>query len=588
MPLFNSDIIFLQPSGQIVGQTGELTLRANDDDTGDIIVGSGKTFRPERDLHVNLGNFIDHRWLAGNFGEVHCLSGFFGYRNTLIGYRPTFGVAEGLYSALFGSGQFIQTENAYMDSSVRITGDSDFAGLFVESQAKFSGLNTHWNNIIPGDDAAYDIGSPGNNDAVGPFGRWANVYAASGHLNSLYPAVSGTGVGGHPGEYIEVGGSLIPPVSIGNAGNFWLGATKFNLWAGVAATSGIFTDLTSTTSAISDLTIGSELNFSNNADIINAGALDWDLGGSQTLVGNGDWVFDTDATLSATTGTFTTATIPTLNATTGTITTATIPTLGSTTITANTINCLTAFNAFGSFGTLGLAIFNGGAFFGNASAPSNDASFPIGLQGFRFSYLYAVSGIMEAITPGASGASLLMHGHIVPGNDAVFDLGNTERNWGAVHAVSGVFDNGVRSDLGLAEYQLATGSGTFTGSTWVDLEWDTNVVEDTEFYSRSAGVVTINQDGLYRVTYGINTGSVGTGRATAGSRVLLNGSTLVGGSTSFIYSRTTGDDEGTSTKSFLVNLNATDTLVVQSHQEDGSAHNFSFLDECNMNLEFIR
>ena len=610
MTRFNSDIEFVHGSGQVLAPTGDLTLRTdNIAITRSVIIGSGARLRPEQDLTQQTGT-PDLRWYEAHIGNTITNSGTFvgpfqttHFRNNAWEFNNGMsinGVTIGLINSAamtiegaselnsdgivrFQTGSQVELDTL-MHPSVdnlgtigqtarRFTRVHASSGIFNELSPQISG--THIlveGSLSPGKDALYLLGGGSSADVTGDPARWSDILAASGHFNAIYPQVSGVGVGGHPGEWIELGGSLIPPTNVGGVGTYWLGISKFNLLGGVAATSGIFTNLTATTADFSALDV-STLNIDTNGDFINGGAFDWDLGGAQALVGNGDWVFDTDATLSATTGTFTTATIPTL---------------GSTTITANTVNCLTAFNAFGTFGTLGLAIFNGGAFFGAAGAPSNNSITPFGLESLKWGTIYSVSGIIDSLLPATSGGTMMMHGHIDPGNDSVFDLGTTAHRWGAVHAVSGVFDSGVRSDQGLAEYQLATGSGTFAGATWVDLEWDTNVVEDTEFYTRSAGIITINRAGLYRVSYGINTGSVGTGRATATSRVWLNGTTLVGGSVTFIYSRTTGDDEGTSTKSFLVNLSATDTLVVQSSQEDGSSHDFSFLDECNVNLEFMR
>tara|TARA_R110002094_G_scaffold214658_1_gene185180 strand:+ start:3186 stop:5045 length:1860 start_codon:yes stop_codon:yes gene_type:complete len=618
MTRFNSDIEFVHGSGQVTAPTGDLTFRTDDlAIPRSVIIGSGAILRPERDAINRLGT-PGLRWYDGWIGDLHSLSGILG------GPTQTFSWTVGGFgfnaaNVSFSSATVELVTNSTLaieaaselnsDGTIRFNDGSQFemstlmepqvdnvgiigqtakryshvhasSGIFNELSPQASGTFISVDaSLIPLDDAVYSLGVPelpGGEGSPIPGIRWSNIVAASGRFNSIYASTSGASPG-HTGAYIELGASLIPPAHPGDSALFWIGGGKFNQMAGVRAVSGLFTTVTMTTATIATLTnttlTTSLININTNGDFINGGAFDWDLGGAQTLVGNGDWVFDTDATLSATTGT---------------ITTATIPTLGSTTITAGTINSTAALNAFGTFGTLGLATFNGGTFFGNAAAPSANSITPFGLEGFKWGTIYSVSGIIDSLLPATSGGTMMMHGHIDPGNDSVFDLGTTAHRWGAVHAVSGVFDSGVRSDQGLAEYQLATGSGTFAGATWVDLEWDTNVVEDTEFYTRSAGIITINRAGLYRVSYGINTGSVGTGRATATSRVWLNGTTLVGGSVTFVYSRTTGDDEGTSTKSFLVNLSATDTLVVQSSQEDGSSHDFSFLDECNVNLEFMR
>ena len=171
--------------------------------------------------------------------------------------------------------------------------------------------------LSPALDAMYPLGGALSLDTGGE-ARWSDIFAASGHFNAIYPQVSGIGVGGHPGEWIELGGSLIPPAN-GGAGVYWLGMSKFNLLGGVAANSGIFTDVTATTMDISSLDV-STLNINNNGDFINVGAFDWDLGGAQTLVSNGDWVFDTDVVMTASTANITTANVTNLVAASGTFT----------------------------------------------------------------------------------------------------------------------------------------------------------------------------------------------------------------------------------------------------------------------------
>ena len=118
-------------------------------------------------------------------------------------------------------------------------------------------------------------------------------------------------------------------------------------------------------------------------------------------------------------------------------TSGTINTLLSADITATT-----SLNALGSFGVLGLAVFNGGTFFGNSAAPSTDPAHSFGLQGFRWAQLYAVSGFIETINPLPSGGFLTVNGSIIPDADLVRGLGSNgagSRRWATVHAGSGIF-----------------------------------------------------------------------------------------------------------------------------------------------------
>ncbi len=81
---FNTDVVFVDCSGQVrTTKCGDLTLRANDQGTGHIIVGSGLTLRPEADCQslepIDLG--LDYlRWntlfaCSGNFHNRPTVNG---------------------------------------------------------------------------------------------------------------------------------------------------------------------------------------------------------------------------------------------------------------------------------------------------------------------------------------------------------------------------------------------------------------------------------------------------------------------------------------------------------------------------------
>tara|TARA_R110000824_G_scaffold145825_1_gene314326 strand:+ start:2349 stop:4565 length:2217 start_codon:yes stop_codon:yes gene_type:complete len=465
---------------------------------------------------------------------------------------------------------FIDASTSLGNAEVRWSTIHAVSGILNILAPPESGTHIQVNSSLhPSEDALYSLGAGADAD-TGSLVRWADVYAASGHFNAIYPQVSGTGIGGNPGVWIELGGSLIP--SLDNADLFWFGHGKNNRHAGVDVASGIFDDIEATTADLTTIDT-STVNIAANGDFINGGAFDWDLGGAQTLVGNGDWVFDTDATLSATTGT---------------ITTATIPTLGSTTITAATINSTSAMNCFGTFGTLGLATFNGGVFFGNAAAPSVNSVTSFGLEGFKWGNIYSVSGIFDAIRPATSGGTMIVHGHLDPANDAVFDLGTIAHRWGAIHAVSGVFDN-LQVNEGVAEYYLGINTGNFQG-TLTTVPYDVTVIEDTNYYSRTGGVVTILIAGLYSVSYGTNINQItGNGRSTCSGQMTLNSTERIRQSNSYVYSRETNQGEGTLNKTFLVQLDVNDTLEMQcSRTTNGGVGFYEHLEGSNLSLRFIR
>lgn len=83
MAKFNSDVVFIDMSGQVRVIHGDLTLRANPDGDGHIIVGSGISLRPEVNCDaadaIDLGQAI-HRWktlfaCSGNFLDRPTVNG---------------------------------------------------------------------------------------------------------------------------------------------------------------------------------------------------------------------------------------------------------------------------------------------------------------------------------------------------------------------------------------------------------------------------------------------------------------------------------------------------------------------------------
>lgn len=83
MARFNTDVIFIDTSGQVRAVHGDLTLRANEDGGGHVIVGSGISLRPEVNCDaldaIDLGQEI-HRWktlfaCSGNFLDRPTVNG---------------------------------------------------------------------------------------------------------------------------------------------------------------------------------------------------------------------------------------------------------------------------------------------------------------------------------------------------------------------------------------------------------------------------------------------------------------------------------------------------------------------------------
>ena len=83
MARFNTDVVFIDTSGQIRAVASDLTLRANESGGGHVIVGSGETLRPENDCRasdaIDLG-IESHRWktvfsCSGNFLDRPTVNG---------------------------------------------------------------------------------------------------------------------------------------------------------------------------------------------------------------------------------------------------------------------------------------------------------------------------------------------------------------------------------------------------------------------------------------------------------------------------------------------------------------------------------
>jgi len=140
---------------------------------------------------------------------------------------------------------------------------------------------------------------------------------------------------------------------------------------------------------------------------------------------------------------------------------------------------------------------------------------------------------------------------------------------------------------GIAEYYLASDTGSFT-TTLTPVPFDTTIVEDSTYYSRSTGTITINAAGWYRVSYNVNTNQiVSSSRSTARTQVTLNGSTVVPQGTSWSYHRNTTDGEGTASKSFIMELAAGDTLEVETQRNSG-ASTYEHLAGSNFSIELVR
>jgi len=132
MPNFNGDVVFVDSSGQVRSQTGDLTLRADSTNLRDVVVGSGHSLRPDKDVAIDLGR-PDLRWHSLYAGRIVAASGLF---NTI---------------------------------------GPQISGTFINVGG----------SLVPELDAVYSLGTSTL--------RWANIFAVSGAF-STRPTVNGSGV----------------------------------------------------------------------------------------------------------------------------------------------------------------------------------------------------------------------------------------------------------------------------------------------------------------------------------------------------------------------------------------------------------
>ena len=145
----------------------------------------------------------------------------------------------------------------------------------------------------------------------------------------------------------------------------------------------------------------------------------------------------------------------------------------------------------------------------------------------------------------------------------------------------------IRTNQGIAEYYLSADAGSFT-TTLTTVPLDTTVIEDSPYFSRSGGVVTIGVDGIYKVSYGASINQTGgNSRSSTRHQATLNGSTLIPQSEAWVYSRNNGQGEGSVHKTFFIELDAGDTIEIESERDSGGG-TFEHKEGSNLTLEFVR
>ena len=74
------------------------------------------------------------------------------------------------------------------------------------------------------------------------------------------------------------------------------------------------------------------------------------------------------------------------------------------------------------------------------NAVDGDVVHRIGSPTSRFGYVYAGSGIFNALRPYTSGTFINVEGSLLPSRDALYSLGTNSSRWGTAHVASGIFN----------------------------------------------------------------------------------------------------------------------------------------------------
>lgn len=250
MPNFNGDVVFIDSSGQVRAQSGDLTLRADSTNTRSIIVGSGASLRPDKHLAIDLGE-DNLRWFRTYTGHLAATSGYLGPDPLSLTPFPYMIWDNGGFTVagdfpitkLF---TFNQLDILVVGGSLNLIGGAD---IVVDGTATFNGgVDTTTVNCsavrTPFDNGENPGASIGTNTE-----RFNAMYAGSGVFNHLAPPTSGTFI-------VVEDADLLPIVDARRA----IGATN-RRWARIHASSGLIdsiatTAINATFATIGDATIG--------------------------------------------------------------------------------------------------------------------------------------------------------------------------------------------------------------------------------------------------------------------------------------------------------------------------------------------
>jgi hypothetical protein len=531
MPNFNGDVVFIDSSGQVRAQSGDLTLRADGTNTRSIIVGSGVSLRPDRDLFIDLGR-DDLRWFRTHTGHLAAHSGYLGADPASATPYPTMSWDDNGFSVVgdFPTTKvfsFTQTNVLIVGAALSLIGGADIS---VDGSADFNGGITGtltssrvapafdtagnefasvgavglrydamyagsgvFNHLAPPTSGTFIVIEDGDlvpivdaRRAVGTLNRrWARVHAASGIFNTIGAPASGTRV--------DAAASIVP-----NRHNIYSLGTTGQRWANIFATSGTIqefsaTNVTGTTASFNDATIRDltlDRSLLLNADgfqISQIGQVFWDLGVSSLDFSNGAVNFESISTSNG------------------------VSVAGG--ILTDTLGVSSNAGITGTLTTRNIV-------------PQTDRLYAIGTNALRYSRVHAASGIFNQLAAPTSGTFIQSNASLLPEIDSVYSLGTSTRQWGNLFAVSGTVATLnssaiVSADITATANLLATNNfGVFGLTTFIGPVFLGSVTAPAADATASVGVQNLRLNAIYGVSGFLDTISP----VASGGMTTLNGS----------------------------------------------------------------
>ena len=549
MAKFNSDVVFIDTSGQVRVINGDLTLRGNPDGTGHVIVGSGISLRPEVDCNATDAMDLGQdglRWktlfaCSGNFLERPTVNG----SGVLLQGEAAGGGAAGVDSVNGLSGAIdIVSVNDAIDVSENGQ-DIELNGMFTSASGQLldqlvaqSGLNCTTLTFSASDGTDFTLTHGLDTEDF----TWALWRTDVSPIRAVLPFnVSPDGADDVRLQFFFPFTGKIVITSCGGVGD----ASGGGAFSGVESLNTLTGDVTvsATNDGLTVAEIGNDIQLTPlftgaSGSLLEAARVDSlnGLTGDLDIISLNDGIVVTDSDPN--------------------IELEALFTAASGAVLQQKCEDIDTLS-----GLIGSVVDSLNGLTGDIDIVANNDGITVTVDGQDIE--------LDALFTTPSGAIV----------DEALAL--------ATAALPGSSGSVLRLNQGIAEYYLSADTGSFT-TTLTTIPLDTTVVEDSTYYSRSGGVVTINVAGTYKVSYGSNIHQTGgNSRSMTRHQATLNGSILIPQSEAWVYSRNNAAGEGSVHKTFFIELSASDTIEVESVRTNGGG-TFEHLAGSNLSIEFVR